>query len=561
MHIIGQVLEIAGALGLFLFGMKIMSEGIQKAAGSRFKSILKFMTGNRFAAVFTGLAITAIIQSSSATTVMVVSFVNAGLMNLFQSIGVILGANIGTTITAWIVSLLGFKLKVSALAIPTIGIGFPFLFIKKLKHRDFGNALIGFGLLFLGLDFLKHSVPDIGENPDALYFVTHMTGGGVGSILLFILLGTLLTIIVQSSSASMAITLTMAYQGWIDYPTAAAVVLGQNIGTTVTAYFASIGANTNAKRASRAHIMFNILGTIWVIILFNPFSRLVDFLVPGDVYGAEAKLLLPVHLSMFHTIFNVINTVIFLPFIKQFEKLVKMMVKEKAEPSEAADGAYTFKYISSALQDTPELYLITVQDEIFKMASLISEMFSRFMEVFKHPDQDLSSEVKALKKLEDRTDEMQQELSTFMVDLVKDSMNSVSAGNVNAQIRIVNELESMGDSCYNLILLTVRKYEKNYQCSQEATIELVAYMELVFSYIGFIKDHLNRNISDKDLREAEKFEKKINKTRTKLKNASQERIGAGADVASELLMLDLIKNLEHIGDYGINVAEALVNLS
>lgn len=559
MNIIGQLLEIVGSLGLFLFGMKIMSEGIQKAAGNRMKAILRFMTGNRFAAVFTGVAITAIVQSSSATTVMIVSFVNAGLMNLTQSIGVILGANIGTTVTGWLVALLGFKVKVSALAIPAIGIGFPFLFVKKLKHKDIGEVLIGFGLLFLGLSFLKDSVPDIAQNPEALQFLTRFSSGSIGSTLIFLFVGTLLTFIVQSSSASMAITLTMAYQGWISYPAAAALVLGQNIGTTITAYLASLGTSTTAKQASRAHILFNVLGSLWVVILFNPFLRLVDYIVPGDVYGPNSALLLPAHLAMYHTVFNVINTVIFMPFIPAFAKFIEKLVKPKESAGE--EELYTFTYISSSLQETPELYLITIQDEIFKMAELTSNMFSRFSVVFKNPDKNLGSEVKKLKKLEELSDQMQHELSTFIVELVKDNLNPISAKNVNAQARIINELESIGDSCFNLILLTERKYNNEIQFPQEAWNELNLYMERVQQYIDFIKNHLNRHISTTDLNKAFEYENTINETRTQMRERAQVRLGEGSNVTAELMLLDFTKHLEHIGDYSINIAEALVRIN
>ncbi len=559
MNIIGQLLEIAGSLGLFLFGMKIMSEGIQKAAGNRMKAILKFMTGNRFAAVFTGVAITAIIQSSSATTVMIVSFVNAGLMNLTQSIGVILGANIGTTVTGWLVALLGFKIKVSALAIPAIGIGFPFLFVKKLKHKDIGEVLIGFGLLFLGLSFLKDSVPDISQNPEALQFLTRFSSGGIGSTIIFLLVGTLVTFIVQSSSAAMAITLTMAYQGWISYPAAAALVLGQNIGTTITAYLASIGTSTTAKQASRAHILFNIIGSLWVVILFTPFLRLVDFIVPGDVYGVNSAILLPAHLAMYHTIFNVINTVLFMPFIPVFAKFIEKTGKEKQPQGE--EDLYTFTYISSALQDTPELYLIAIQDEIFKMAELTSDMFSRFSVVFKNPDKNLGSEVKKLKKQEELSDQMQHALSTFMAELVKDSLNPISAGNVSAQARIVNELESVGDSCFSLILLTERKYNNEIQFPKEAKDEFSQYIEKVQQYIDFIKNHLNRHISSSELNKALAYENIINTCRNKTREKVQMRLSKGSNVTAELMLLDFARHLEHIGDYNINIAEALVSIN
>lgn len=555
-----QILEIVGSLGLFLFGMKIMSEGIQKAAGDRMKSIMKFMTGNRIAAVFTGLAITAIIQSSSATTVMIVSFVNAGLMNLFQAIGVILGANIGTTLTGWIVAVFGFKIKIALFAIPIIGIGFPFLFVKRLRHRDFGEALIGFGLLFLGLEYLKDSVPDISKSPEVMEFIARFTDLGPVSILLFVLAGTLVTIIVQSSSASMALTLTMAHTGWIGFPAAAAIVLGQNIGTTVTAYLASIGTNTTARRASRAHILFNVLGTVWVLILFNPFLRLVDLIVPGDVYGPATADLLPTHLAMYHTVFNVINTIIFLPFMNQFVKLVEKVVPDRDPVQVGMRRKYQFKYISSSLQDTPELYLITVKDEIFKLSALVSNMLRRFTVVFRNPDKKMGSEVEDLKDCEETTDEMQEELSRFMVELVKDSLTPVSAGNVNSLIRIVNELESVGDSIFNLIILTERKYDQEILFAPEGFEELNRYIDDVQQFVDFIKDHLNRHISTTDLNQANLYEANINSTRNKLLEAAQDRLGKGSDIKAELMLLDFVRHLEHIGDYCINIAEALVNV-
>ncbi|MCK5673030.1 MAG: Na/Pi cotransporter family protein, partial [Spirochaetales bacterium] len=353
-----QILSIAGSLGLFLFGMKIMSDGIQKTAGDKLKSILNMMTKNRVAAVFTGFFITAIVQSSSATTVMVVSFVNAGLLNLGQAIGVIMGANIGTTVTGWIVAILGFKFKITAMALPAIGIGLPFFFSKNLNRKEIGEILIGFGLLFLGLGFLKDSVPDIKSHPEILEFIQHLTGYGFGSMILFVIIGGVITVIVQSSSAAMAITLTMAYSGWIDYPTAAAIVLGENIGTTITAYLASIGTNINARRASRAHTLFNIFGVIWMLILFKPFLSFVDFIVPGDIFSGTNHSIIPTHLAMFHTLFNLTNTLIGMFIIPQITFLVRKLVPEKGiEDTEE----YTFKYISAPIQDTPEFFIIPVK--------------------------------------------------------------------------------------------------------------------------------------------------------------------------------------------------------
>jgi len=558
MHIIEQIFQLVGSLGLFIFGMKIMSEGIQKAAGHKMKNILNFMTGNRFAAVFTGFAITAIIQSSSATTVMIVSFVNANLMNLTQAIGVIMGANIGTTVTGWLVAILGFKVKITALAIPAVAIGFPFIILRKLQKQDIGEIFIGFGILFLGLGFLKDSVPDISQNPEALAFLANLKGTGFLNMLLFVLAGIVITVVVQSSSASMAITLTMAYAGWFGYHAAAAIVLGQNIGTTVTAYLASIGTNLNARRTARAHIMFNVLGTLWVLFLLNPLLRGVNMIVPGNVYNPEASHLLPTHLAMFHTVFNIINTIIFIPFISKFASLIKRLVpgEEKAlEPW----AEYKYSYISS-FQDTPEIYLLKVQDEIHKMAVITQEMFVRFRKVFESPDRDMGNEVEELKKIEEYTDQMQVELSRYMSELLKESLTSQSADNLNCMLRIVNELESVGDSCFNLILLTERKYNNQIFLSNEGHDQLYAYNNLVQEFIDFIKDKLNRHINDNELKQAIEYEERIDNMRNAIRESVQDRIKGGNEVKAELYMLDYIQHLEHIGDYLINIAEALDNM-
>ena len=268
---ISTAFNILGSLGVFLFGMQVMSEGIQKTAGNRLRDILAYMTQNRFAGVFTGFITTCLVQSSSATTVMVVSFVNAGLLTLTQSIGVIMGANIGTTITGWLVAILGFKFKIDAIALPAVGIGLPLIFSKHIKRKNIGEIFVGFGLLFLGLKFLKSSVPDVESNPEILNFLQYYTDMGMISVLIFIFVGVLLTITVQSSSAAMTITITMAFKGWIDFPTAAALVLGENIGTTITAYLASLGANYHAKRTARAHMIFNLFGIIWMLVAFKMF--------------------------------------------------------------------------------------------------------------------------------------------------------------------------------------------------------------------------------------------------------------------------------------------------
>ena len=545
------LLEIIGSLGLFLFGMKIMSEGIQKTSGDRLHAIMNFMTGNRFAAVFTGFAVTAIIQSSSATTVMVVSFVNAGLLTLTQAIGMIMGANIGTTVTGWIVAILGFKFKIVAIALPAIGVGFPMLIIRKWKKEAWGEALVGFGLLFLGLDYLKHSVPNIKSNPEVLEFLANYTDLGFVSLLLFILVGTLLTIIVQSSSAAMAITLTMAHAGWIDAYTAAAIVLGENIGTTITAFLASIGTQINARRAARAHTLFNLLGIVWMLLVFKPFLHLVDAVVPGDMYTPNG---ITTHLAMFHTMFNIVNTFLLIGFVTPIEKIVTKVVP--AREGEQI-GAYSLKYLSSPLQDTGEINIIEAQMELVKMMGILQDMFTRVLSILRRPDEDASPEVETLEKMEDYTDQMQEQITQFLIECGRDDLNQSSAVNVSLMIRIANEMESIGDSCFTLGLLCQRRSNKHIALPPQALDDFTPYLALVQQFMAFNKLHLNEPLSEKQLQEAYKLESEIDALRTKLKKSAQNRLQEGAEVKGELLYIDMLQHIEHIGDYSLNISQAL----
>jgi len=548
-----NIFTIIGSLGLFLYGMKTMSAGIQKSAGERLHTIMNLMTANRFASVFTGFSITALIQSSSATTVMVVSFVDAGLLTLRQAIGVIMGANIGTTITGWLVAIIGFKFSISAFALPAIGLGLPLFFIKRLRKKDLGEALIGFGILFLGLSFLKSSMPDIKQHPEILQFLSDFTNRGFLSYLIFILAGTLITVIVQSSSAAMAITLTMAHAGWIDFPTAAAIILGENIGTTITAFLASLGSGINARRAARAHTLFNLFGVFWITFLFLPFLSLVNLLVPGNVSQATRELI-PSHLAMFHTLFNITNTLICIGFVPFFTRAVEYLVKPKAGE---VPKKYELRYLSSATQSTPELYIVYARQEIEKMVSIIEEMFTRFLMVFESPNKKMGDEVEDLKRQEDYTDQMQEQLSGFLASIAMDNINEQTAINVNSMVRTVHELESMGDSCYNLILLTQRKYDKKILFPDAALEELRPFTSTVVEFIRFIRSHINKHLSSEEMKTALSLEDRTDQYRHTLKKAARKRIQQGSDVKAELLYIDIVKHIEHIGDHALNIADAL----
>ena len=346
---IGSFFEILGSLGMFLFGMKVMSEALQKLSGDRLRSLMRTMTSNRFAGVATGFLVTCLVQSSSASTVMMVSFVNAGLLKVVEAIGVIMGANLGTTTTFWIVSFLGFKFSLSKIALPIIGVAMPFLFARKSNLRDTGEFLIGFGLLFLGLVFLKEAVPDIKNNPEALAFIQSYTDRGLISVLFFFAFGTILTVIVQSSSVAGAITITMAAKGWIDFPTAAAIILGENVGTTITANLAALSANANAKRAALAHFFFNIIGVIWAILLFVPLTRLADYIVPGNALEPSN---IPFHMAAFHTGFNLLNIALVIGFVPHLARLVERLIKDRPK-----NRNEHMKFDSSVIPKTGELNL------------------------------------------------------------------------------------------------------------------------------------------------------------------------------------------------------------
>ena len=545
--------NILGALGVFLFGMKVMSEGIQKTAGNRLRNILTYMTQNRFAGVLTGFLTTCFVQSSSATTVMVISFVNGGLLTLTQSIGVIMGANIGTTITGWLIAILGFKFKISTIALPSIAIGLPLIFSKITKRKNLGEIFVGFGLLFLGLKFLKESVPNIENNPEVLEFLKGYTELGLISILIFIFVGVLLTIIVQSSSAAMTITITMAFKGWIDFPTAAALVLGENIGTTITAYLASLGGNYHAKRAARAHMIFNVLGVVWMLCAFTIFIPFVDYIVPGDPSDPNN---VPVHLSMFHTLFNIINVLLLIWFVPQIASIVKKMVEPT--DTEKEEDEYTLEYFSTGVQPVPEIAIIEVKKEITKMTTVITKMLTSFYETFKNKT-NVQKALNEAKKLETKSDQMQEQISIYLAECTKHELSLGSSKEASAMIRITNELESIGDSSLNLFI-QIERLNKDLHFDDSMNKEITEFYNLVMEFIKWNNSFITNNIkamTSEDLNKSIKYEDNIDDMRNKLMDSSRNRLPKNTNSKSELLFMDIVKHLEHIGDFSLNISQAL----
>ncbi len=550
MTAITLTLEMTGALGLFLYGMKVLSDGIQRAAGDRLKGALNQMTRSPLAAILTGLGVTTLIQSSSATTVMVVSFVNAGLLTLTQSVGVIMGANIGTTVTAWIVSLIGFKFKITLLAVPMVGVGF-FLatYLKTRYHtlRSYGDAIIGFGILFIGLDFLSHTLPP--PSPDILRFLADFSDLGVLSVLLSVLAGTVFTILVHSSSASTAIVITLAVEGVLDYRMAAGLVLGCNIGTTIDAFLASLAARVHARRAAWAHILFNVAGTVWAVLLFDPFLGLVDFLTPGGTEGNVAT-----HIAMLHTVFNVGNTLLLFPFVRQFAALLERLVRER--PGEAA-APERLRYVAGPIMDSPEMNLVYAQKEIADMAALARDMFVRFRGILKSPTEDLEREIEAVAAMEDRADQMREELTGFILECVSHEMGERARKDLAASLRIVDDLENITDDSLSLVHLMDRGRKRRLPTEALKLEELGPYTLLVENFLGFVVANMNKHISEEQLARALEYEDRIDELRTSLKKSARKRLKAGADVKLELLYIDLVRHVEKIGDHAYGIARAL----
>lgn len=545
------ILEIVGCLGVFLYGMKIMSDGVQKAAGDKMQAILNMMTANRFAAVLTGIVVTGIVQSSSASTVMVVSFVNASLLSLTQAIGVIMGANIGTTVTSWIIAVVG-KVSMSHIAIPCIGIGMPlYMFSKKGNKKNWGEFFLGFGLLFLGLSLLKDLLP--GKEETALFMANleRLSDLGFLSVLLFVAVGALATIIVHSSSATMGIILILVGTDGagigLPFEVAAAMALGSNIGTTIDAFLASIAGNTASKRAAMVHVLFNILGTILALIFFYPFMSAVQIIVPGD----DPRFTL----AMFHTIFNVTATLIFVWFIPQFEKVVTKLVKESEV--DMHDKKYTLEYMSTGFQDIPELYLLKAKEEVKYMSEIVQEMFNNFKKVISGETKDYDKALTIMKKQEDYTDQMQNELSDFLLNCTKENLNEDGLTNAASLMRVVNELESIGDSCYKLMIIAQKQNEKEMVFHDSAMEELKPYEELVTEFLGDVVHNLSVKDEDYKIADFKAIEKKINELRTTLKKSARRQIQGGSDVKAELLYIDLVRQIEHIGDFCMNIMQEI----
>jgi len=556
-----EFLTLIGALGFFIYGMKVMSDGIQKVAGSRMRSILSKMTSNRFLGIITGFLITALLQSSSATTVMIVSFVNAGLLSLVESIGVIMGANIGTTITAWLISLLGFKVKISAIALPIIAIGLPMMFSSKANIRSWAEVFIGFALLFMGLDELKNSVPDLKQNPEFLSFLSSYADMGIFSTIVFIGVGTLLTLVVQSSSAAMALTLVMCYEGYIPFELAAAMVLGENIGTTITANLAALVGNVHAKRAARAHFIFNIFGVIWMIFALQFFVKNIDSymisnmgLSPLSVVGESVAV--PIGLSIFHTTFNILNVLLLVWFVPLISRTVIRMQPSKGE----IDEEFHLEHIGGGLMQTAELSVLEAKKEVIKFGEITSRLFNMIPELMIETDnKKFDRLMRRIKKYEDITDKMEVEIANYLTKSAQGEMSDAASLKVRSMISIINDMERIGDICYQISITLERKNEQKTNFTIELRNSLDKIMNEIVKAFGIMNNNLNSDYSQVSITDANEAEATINKMRNQLRKSYLEKIEKGDfDIQTGMIYYNIIHALEKVGDHIFNVTEAIV---
>ncbi|MBQ7812329.1 MAG: Na/Pi cotransporter family protein [Bacteroidales bacterium] len=566
-----QIFTLLGALGMFLYGMNLMSAGLQKAAGDKLRGFLSSMTSNPFKRVLTGLGITAVIQSSSATTVMVVGFVNAGLLTLVQAIGVIMGANIGTTVTAWLVAWLGFKADISILAVPLMLLGFILSCSKKGQRRNISELIVGFSLLFLGLSFMKESVPDLKQTPEVLEFVKTWSGYGFWSVLIFLGFGTVLTLVLQSSSATMAITLIMLSMGWIPFNMACAMVLGENIGTTITANIAASVGNTAAKRAALSHTIFNVFGVIWALIFFKPFLGLVGKIIelfglpnpaaegfavtaPDGPEGTAALY----GLSMLHTLFNVINTCILIWFTGLIEKAVTAAIKA---PVNKEDDAFRLKYIEGGPVATPELAIDQAIKEIVHFARISKNGLAYAREAINVTDPDKFEELRSkLVKYEEISDRIEFEIATFLNAVSSEELSENTSRQVKAMYKIIGELESLGDSGEAISRILSRRNIHKKTFDADSIKKLNAMVDVVDQAYDVMIDNLNAYIESSltEISNAYDAEDRINTLRNNLREEEIEGIESNTkNYHTSVYYMDIVSELEKMGDFMINVSQNL----
>lgn len=545
MSVITPLLQFIGSLGFLLYGMKLMSNGIQNSAGEKLQRALSVVTKNRFVGLLTGLLITMIIQSSGATTVMVTTFVNAGLLTLSQSIGVIFGANIGTTITAWIVSIFGFNFDISAFAIPVIGIGYFLSIFKKARYKNLGEAVMGFGMLFLGLDGLKNVF-----TPEQLGFLLQIKGSGSLAILSGFFIGIVVTALLHSSSAFSAIVITMAYNGLLGWELAAAMTLGSNIGSTIDAVLASLGASADTKRTALLHVMFNVFGTAIALIFFQPFLSLIEFITPKNAN-------ISIQISILHTVFNTITTIILFPLANQLCTLSRIIIKDDKTEKK---GVYKLEFQEAVLgaKESLAAYIIRAEKAISDMTDVVSGMFDRIqIGVTKRNSAFLKDHVEKASDEENYVDQMHEQITHYLVKCESLPLAEKQFSHISSMLQIVDELENMSDNCYTTIMLLGRSIEKKMKYPSEDIERMLPYVELTRQFLQFVQRNINKHIDEDKLQLANELENGIDDFRKDLKKVARKRLESGADVKAELLYIDIVRQIEKIGDNCFSISESL----
>ncbi len=575
-----ELLKLIGSLGVFLYGMKLMSESLQKLAGNKMRQILTAMTSNRITGVLTGIFITALIQSSSATTVMVVSFVNAGLLDLVGSIGVILGANVGTTVTSWLVAGLGLgEFSMSDLALPIIGCTLPLLFSKKRSRKNWGEMFIGFGLLFLALRFLQESMPtNLHDYPGVGDFIQKISNLGFRSWMIFLLIGAVLTTLFQSSSATVALTLVICSKGWIGYEDAAAMIMGENIGTTITANLAAAVANVQAKRAALAHFIINVFGVIWLFVIFTPFLHFIGDLsvalhlsrynpiysnphLLNEAFSPEARAgvlasinaAMPLVLSLFNTLAKGINVTILIWFTKLLAKIVSRLI-----PPKAGEDSFKLKHIKIGMLSTPDASLFQAKQEISLYGQNTLEMYHKMVQAFHLPAGEYEKEFEKLQQLEDESDRVEVEIADYLTKVSESKLSTENSQRVRAMFKIVSEIESVADSVLNVAKAIYRRNEQNISFPEELSNKLQHMFSLVDESIVIMCSNLNMEYTQVNAKKAYEIEQAVNDYRTILK---QEHLLAVEekryDYSLGIIYSDMFSECEKIGDYTINVTQAI----
>ena len=543
MAVVSFLLGLIGSLGFLLCGMKFMSNGVQKSAGERLQRALGMVAGNRFAGLLTGLAITMIIQSSGATTVMVVSFVNAGLLSLAQSVGVTFGANIGTTVTAWIVSLFGFNFKISAFAIPVFGAGYFLTMMKNANSRNMGEAIMGFGMLFLGLSGLS----DLFRiDPASLGWLQDIQHMGFVSYIVGFLIGIFITALMHSSSAFTAIVITLAFNKVVTWEMSAIMTYGSNIGSTIDAIIAAAGTTADAKRAALIHVLFNVFGTILVVVFFRPLLNFVEWISPKDNIAIQ--------ISILHTVFKSLTTAVCIPFVNQICAITRKIIKDDPD---ALPSTYKLEFVSHA-KDSYGGYIVRAEGEIAKMTDIVSEMFDRFQVGITTLDTKfIEDHMEVMKGEEDYCDQMQEQITAYLLKCETLPISVSQLANISSMIQIVDDLEAITDECYALGKLIQKSIEKKMELKDEDMERLLPYVELARQFMQFIHININRHLPKEKLEFATELENSIDAFKNELKKLARKRLEEGSNVKAELLYMDLVKQIERIGDHCFNISELL----